>query len=157
MNQPTTSSSRWWLGATLLLTAFKLWLTRGQPVYAIGPAAHEEKLFLQLANHIVRGEWLGPYTQMTLAKGSFYSLFVAVVFWIGLPLFFAQQLLYAGACAAFSRACAPAIRSAAVRFLIYAFLLWNPMTYEAPTMGRVMRQHVYIPLGILIFAGMVAL
>jgi hypothetical protein len=41
--------------------------------------------------------------------------------------------------------------------LIYALLLWNPMTYEAPTMGRVMRQHVYIPLGILIFAGLVAL
>jgi len=154
---PDKISSRVWLWAALVLTAFKLWLTRAQPIYAIGPAAHDERLFLQLAEYIVKGEWLGPYTQMTLAKGSFYSLFVAIVFWIGLPLFLAQQLLYAGACAAFSRATLPAIRSGALRFLIYAFLLWNPMTYEAPTMGRVMRQHVYTPLGILIFAGLVAL
>ena len=157
MNNSPVTTSRWWWWAALLLTAFKLWLTRGQTVYAISPAAHDERLFLQLANHLVRGEWLGPYSQMTLAKGSFYSLFVALVFWIGLPLFFAQQLLYAGACAAFARACAPVIRSGGARFLVYAFLLWNPMTYEAPTMGRVMRQHVYIPLGILIFAGLVAL
>lgn len=159
MNQPTAASTpyRWWLAAALLMTAFKLWLTRSQPVYAIGPAAHDERLFLQLAEYLVRGEWLGPYNQMTLAKGSFYSLFVAVIFWIGLPLFFAQQVFYAAACAAFSRACSPAIRSAGLRFFIYAFLLWNPMTYEAPTMGRVMRQHIYTPLGMLIFAGFIAL
>ncbi|MEO6992011.1 MAG: hypothetical protein ABI273_00155, partial [Lacunisphaera sp.] len=156
-NATTTTSSRWWWCAAFLLTAFKLWLTRAQPVYAIGGAAHDELLFLRLAQHIVRGEWLGPYTQMTLAKGSFYSFFVALMFWLGIPLFFAQQVLYAGACAAFARACAPVVRSGGVRLLIYSLLLWNPMTYEAPTMARVMRQHVYIPLGILIFAGLIAL
>ena len=157
MSKPTANSSRWWCAAAILLTAFKLWLTRSQPVYAIGTAQHDERLFLQLADFIVRGEWLGAYNQMTLAKGCGYSLFVAAVFWIGLPLFFAQQLLYAAACAAFSRACAPAIRSAGARFFIYAFLLWNPMSYEAPTLGRVMRQHLYTPLGIMILAGLVAL
>jgi hypothetical protein len=157
MSNQSSTSSRWCLAVALLLTAFKLWLTRSQPIYAIGPAAHDERLFLQLANNIVNGEWLGAYTQMTLAKGSFYSLFVAAVFWVGMPLFFVQQLLYAGACAVFSQAFSPSIRSAATRLLIYAFLLWSPMTYEAPTMGRVMRQHVYVPLGIMIFAGLVAL
>jgi len=157
MTPPTATPARWWLWAAVLLTAFKLWLTRGQSIYAIGPASHDERLFLLLAEHLVRGEWLGAYTQMTLAKGSFYSLFVAAVFWIGLPLAFAQQALYAGACAAFTRACAPAIRSGGLRFALYAFLLWNPMSYEAPTLGRVMRQHVYTPLGMLIFAGLVAL
>lgn len=158
MTNPTsTASPRWWWWAALLLVAFKLWLTRSQPIYAIGPAAHDERLFLQLADHLVRGEWLGPYTQMTLAKGAFYSLFVAVVFWIGLPLFLAQQLLYAGACAALARACAPAIRSAGWRFLIFALLLWNPMSFAGDMMGRVMRQHVYTPLGMLIFAGLIAL
>ncbi len=157
MNSKPSASPRWWLWAAVLLTAYKLWLTRGLPVYAIGSAAHDERLFLQLAESIVRGEWLGAYSQMTLAKGCFYSLFIAVVFWIGLPLTLAQQLIYAGACAAFTRATAPSIRSGAARFVIYAFLLWNPMSYEAHDLGRVMRQHVYTPLGMLIFAGLVAL
>jgi len=54
MNNSPVKTSRWWWWAALLLTAFKLWLTRGQAVYAIAPAAHDEKLFLQLANHLVR-------------------------------------------------------------------------------------------------------
>ena len=157
MNTKPSIPERWWLWAAVLLTVWKLWLTRGQPVYAIGSAAHDERLFLQLAESIVRGDWLGAYSQMTLAKGCFYSLFVAVVFWIGLPLTLAQQLIYAGACAAFTRASRPAIRSGAARFAIYAFLLWNPMSYETPTLSRIMRQHVYTPLGMLIFAGLVAL
>ncbi len=150
-------SPRWWLWAGVLLTIAKLWLTRGQPVYAIGMAGHDERLFLALAENITQGHWLGTYDQMTLAKGSFYSLWVAFVFWIGLPLTFAQQLAYAAACAALVFACGPALRSGAARFGVYTLLLWNPMTYEAPTLGRVLRQNIYTPLTILVFAGLVAL
>lgn len=149
--------SRWWLGLGLVLTAAKLWLSRGQGIYALGSAGHDDQLFIQLAEHLVRGEWLGPYNQLTLAKGAAYSLFIAACFAIGLPLFLAQHLLYAGACALFVRALRPAIASAGWRLAIYALLLCNPMTYDAPSMGRVLRQHIYGPLALLIFAGLVAL
>ncbi len=157
MNRKVSVAARWWFGAAILLTLYKLWLTRAQPIYAIGGAAHDDRLFLQLAESIIQGKWLGAYSQMTLMKGCFYSLFVAAAFWIGLPLTLAQQLLYAGACGAFTRACAPAIRSGAARFAIYTVLLWNPMSYESPTLSRIIRQQVYTPLGMLIFAGLVAL
>lgn len=146
-----------WLWAAVLLTVAKLWLTRGQPVYAIGMAGHDERLFLTLAENIFQGNWLGTYDQLTLAKGAFYSIWVAFVFWIGLPLNFAQQLAYAGACAAVVIACRPALRFHSARLGLYALLLWNPMTYEAPTLGRVLRQNIYTPLTLLIFAALIAL
>ena len=149
--------NRLWLGAALLLTIAKLWLSRGQGVYAIGSAGHDDRLFIELAQHIVRGDWLGPYNELTLAKGPFYSLFIAAAFITGLPLFLAQHLFYAAACGAFVRALRPAITSAGARCAIYALLLWNPMTYDGPSMGRVLRQHVYGPLGLMIFAGLIAL
>ncbi|MBW7895634.1 MAG: hypothetical protein H3C27_11015 [Opitutaceae bacterium] len=148
---------RIWLAATLLLIAVKIWFTRGQGVYAIGSAGLDDRLFLELAQHLVRGDWLGPYSVLTLAKGPAYPLFIAAAFLIGLPLFVAQHLLYAGGCLAFTRALFPAIRSHAARFCIFALLLCNPMTFDAPGMGRVLRQHIYGPLALIIFAGLIAL
>jgi hypothetical protein len=153
----TKPSLRWWLWIGMGFTLVKLWLSRGQPVYAIGMAGHDERLFLTLAENIVQGNWLGSYDQMTLAKGPFYSIWVALVFLIGLPLNFAQQLAYAGACATVVGALAPALKSKSARLGVYLLLLWNPMSYEAPTLGRVLRQNIYTPLTLLIFAGLIAL
>ncbi len=149
--------SRWWLGLGLALTAAKLWLSRGQGVYALGNAGHDDLLFVQLAQHLVQGNWLGPYNELTLAKGPAYPLFIAATFTIGLPLFLAQHLFYAVACALFVRALRPAIVAAGWRFAIFALLLCNPMTFDVPSMGRVLRQHIYGPLALLIFAGLIAL
>ncbi len=157
MSPPGKNRERLWLAAGILLTVVKLWLTRGQSVFAIGPSDHDDFLFLRLAEYLVRGGWLGPYDQLTLIKGPFYPLWIAGAFLLGIPLFLSQHLLYAGACALFTRACRPTLRSGAARFALYALLLWTPMSFDASSMGRVLRQHVYASLGVLIFAGCAAL
>ncbi len=157
MSAPARIPALCWLGLGLALTALKLWLTRGQGVYALGYAGHDDQLFIRLAEHLVRGEWLGPYNELTLAKGPGYSIFIAITFTLGLPLFLAQHVFYAVACAAFVQALRPALALAAWRCAIYTLLLWNPMTFDAPSMGRVLRQQIYGPLALLILAGLVAL
>lgn len=147
----------WWLGAAVALTALKLWFTRGQSVFAIGAAAHDDRLFLQLGEYLTQGRWLGPYDQTTLAKGPFYPLWIAAMALLHVPLFFSQQLLYATSCAALVRACAPLWTRPAAACAFYALLLWNPITYDASSLGRVLRQHVYSPLAFFIFAGLIAL
>ena len=148
---------RWWIGAAVALTLAKLWLMQGQAIFAIGGADHDDALFVKLANSLVSGNWLGPYDQLTLAKGPFYSLWIALVFLVGLPLNFAQQLAYAGACAAVVGALAPLINLRAGRLAAYVLLLWNPMSFEATTLSRILRQHVSTPLALLVFAGLIAL
>jgi hypothetical protein len=153
----TAPTARRWLATALALTVFKLWLSRGQAVYALGGADVDDRLFVELARHLVRGEWLGPYNELTLARGPFYPIFIAAVFLLGVPLFLTQQLFYAAACALFTRAVSPAVTRAGARFAIYALLLWNPMSFDASSMGRVIPQQVYGPLGLMIFAGLIAL
>lgn len=157
MNSPARTGLNAWLWIGVLLTVVKLWLTRAQPVYAIGPAAHDDRLFLLMAESIIKGEWLGAYTQMTLAKGPFYSLWIAALYYLGIPLGLGVQMAYAAACALFARACRPVVTHGWVLLLIYAFLLWNPMSFEGPTLGRVIRQQIYTPLGLAVFAGFIAL
>jgi hypothetical protein len=152
---PPASVNRGWFWAAVALTALKLWLTSGQTVYAIGPAFHDDKLFAGLAAHLINGDWLGPYDQFTLAKGPMFPAFLAGVFWLGLPLLLVQQLFYAGACAVVTRVLAPWLRPAAAQFSLYTLLLWNPMSYDAGNLSRLMRQNIYTPLALLVIAGLV--
>lgn len=148
---------RWWFWGAVLLTLVKIWLTRGQAVFAIGPAAVDDRLFLRLAESILHGDWLGNYDIYTLVKGPFYSIWVALVAACGVPLRLAEQCAYAGACALLVRALAPLIQAAWARGSLYLLLLCNPMTYEMIVLGRVLRQNIYTPLAITIFAALVAL
>lgn len=148
---------RWWLLAAALLTVLKLSLVRAQSIHAIAPAIHDDKLFLQLAAHLINGDWLGPYTEMTLAKGPLYPIFIAANFYLGLPLLLTQQLVYAGACALVVRALRPWLPSGWARLTVYAVLLWNPFSYEGLSMTRLLRQHLSIPEAMVIAACLVAL
>jgi hypothetical protein len=154
---PRSTANRGWFWAAVALTALKLWLTSGQTIYAIGPAFHDDKLFVQLAAHILAGDWLGPYNQLTLAKGPMFSVFLAGVFWLGLPLLLVQQFIYAAACATVTRALAPWLRSAWIQCSLYTVLLWNPMSYDAGNLSRLMRQNLYTPLALLVIAGLAML
>ena len=157
MTASTVHRNRLWLAVAITLTVLKLWLTRGQGVFALGNAGHDDRLFIELAQHLIRGEWLGPYNELTLAKGPFYPLFIAAVFSLGVPLFLAQHLFYTAACALFARALRPAVVWPGAQLAVFAMLLWNPMTFDGSSMGRVLRQHVYGPLGLMIFAALIAL
>lgn len=156
-DRPGAFTRHGWLWAAVALTLLKLALVRAQPVLALGQAIHDDKLFIELAAHLVRGEWLGPYTEMTLAKGPLYSLFLAANFHLGLPLGLTQQLLYVGACALAVAALAPRLGSGWGRLLVYAGLLWNPLTYEGASLTRILRQHLTVPLGLVIAACLIAL
>lgn len=152
---PPAPASRRWLWAAIALTAAKLWLTGSQTIHAIGPALHDDRLFVRLAARLLDGQWLGPYDQFTLAKGPLFPLFIAGVFQLGLPLLLAQQTLYAGACAAVTRALAPWLRTAWVQFSLYAVLLLNPMSWDAGHLSRLMRQNLATPLALLVVAGLI--
>jgi len=143
---------RTWLYIAIALTVLKLWLTRGQPIFAIGPAAIDDRLFLRLANSILDGDWLGQYDNLTLAKGPFYPLWVAFVFLTGLPLRLAEQLAYIGAAIFLVNALSPHLKSRWSQVIAYLMLIWNPMTYEMETLGRILRQNIYTTNALIIFA-----
>lgn len=148
---------RWWLWLAGALAVLKLALLRAQPIYAIGDAVHDDQLFLKLARSIADGQWLGAYDQLTLAKGAVYPAFVAANHYLGLPLRLTEQLLYVGACALVVRALLPVLRSGWARLLVFAVLLWNPLTFEGEHMTRILRQHLTAPLALTIAAALAAL
>src|ERR1700730_12668822 len=81
-----------------LSVGLKFWLVAAQPVVAHANASFDVRLFLALAEQVLKGHWLGPYSQFTLMKGPMYSLFIAGTFLSGLPLPVAPHVLYLLGC-----------------------------------------------------------
>jgi len=140
--------------AALILVALKLWLVAAQPVVAHANASFDDRLYLALAEQVIKGHWLGPYSQFTLMKGPMYSLFIAGTFLSGLPLPIAQHLLYLFGCALLVLALRPCFSADWQAFILFALLWWQPMSYVELD---ILRQNIYTPLTLLLFAGLCAL
>jgi len=79
------------------LVAIKLWLIQDLSPLLLADAMYDDGLFLRLARSISLGEWLGPFDHRTLIKGSFFSIWLAIVNAAGIPFVWAQSLLMASA------------------------------------------------------------
>lgn len=137
----------------LAATAIKLWLADARPLEGLAGSHHDDLWFLQKARSILDGQWMGGYDHLTLIKGPVYPLWIALTASIGVPLLFAQQLLYAAACVAARGAVAPAMPSAAARAAMFVVLLFNPMTFADDVATRATREFLYLTLAVLVFAG----
>lgn len=136
---------RWFVILLVLATITKLVLVSSQTL-SFFPS--DDYFFIKLANNIIGGSWLGAYDQNTLAKGPFYPLYIAVMFFSGIPLLISQQLLYIAACATFIIAVRGLVKKPLALFIIYLVLLFNPMSTSSPYMTRVLREGIYHSLTI---------
>ncbi len=113
----------------------------------------DDHTFLNLAHSLARGRWLGDYNQFTLIKGPFYSMWVAMIYRLGMPLLLAQQLFYIAACLVFIFSLRPLLLKPSFLFLIWGILLFNPMSYTDHAATRAIREGIYPALTIFIVAG----
>ncbi len=134
-----------------------LWLVSAQPVVALAGSNLDDQMFLTLARNIAQGRWLGAYSQYTLAKGCGYPVFIALAFRLGIPLPLAEHGLYMAGCWLCVRALRPLLRHDGWALGLYAVLLWQPMGYwlDGPGGGNILRQNLYTPLALLVFAGLI--
>lgn len=141
--------------ALLMLAGFllSLWLRALYPPWAIW-APYDDALFLRTAVSLGEGAWLGPYDELTLAKGMFYPLFIAVNHAIGVPLKISEHLVYLLVsllvALVFARLCGKRWL-APLLFLVLAF---SPI-YWMSEQARVIRDALY-PSMALIFFGLTA-
>lgn len=129
----------------------KLFLVRNVRLSAYAFAGHDDRLFINLADYLRHGDWLGPYNDLTLAKGPAYPIWIALCAKIGTPLLLGEHLLYIIACAVTMAALRPIVRRRYLLLPAFALLVFNPVTYTFQTL-RVMREGV-VPAETLLVLG----
>ncbi|MCB1814636.1 MAG: hypothetical protein KDK04_23375, partial [Candidatus Competibacteraceae bacterium] len=143
---------RWCLLATaIVFTIIKIYLTDAQGLIAFAQHIHDDALFVNLANAILSGHWLGDYDQYTLIKGPFYPLWIALCNVVNLPLTYSHQLLYIISCAWAVYALRPLLKGHTIwQFAFYSVLLFNPISYQFDVFPRVIRDGIYTPLTLML-------
>jgi hypothetical protein len=139
------------IGAFITLVIFRIWLIAGIPkLFIYGP--HDDLFFAKAAHYIIHGQWLGPYTQMTLIKGPFYSFFLIVSFLAGLPLILSETIFYIAACLVLFFAFSPLIKNHWWRLLLFTLLCYCPASLATGWNLRVYREFVYFSLTLYVVA-----
>ena len=143
----------WWI---IILILVRFWLINSMDLIATR-TPHDDYLFIKLAKNILSGQWLGPYNDYTLIKGPGYPLFIAVVHYLGLPLLFAQQLLYSLFSVLVAVALRPLVNGRLLLLAVFTLILFNPFMHMYPAVGHVLRLGLSLPLVLATFTCMFGL
>ena len=139
----------------LIILIIKLLFVSAQQMTAYSAFGHDDGLFIKLAYSLSAGNWLGIYNSLTLAKGMIYPAYIAINNFLGIPLFFAQHLLFGLSSYLMLRAFYPFIKGKLWRIFLFTFLLFNPITSDFYT-TRVLRDYFFLSISIIVVASFVA-
>jgi hypothetical protein len=128
----------------------KLWLISGFSITAIY-APHDDYLFVRQALSILDGKWLGPFYHLTLAKGPFFSIWLAAMNMLALPYALALQISYLLACLVFVIGLRDERAVIYRPYSIFLVLWFSPASFVASDF-RVERSSLYPSLVLLTIA-----
>lgn len=118
--------SRWFLLVLAGLSIVHVLMASGLPIMAWPGAKHDAGLFVVQAGHLRSFNWLGPYDELTLAKGPGFPLWMVLTTTFGLPLLVANALLHATGAWLWASALVRLGIPRGLAALLFALLLFNP-------------------------------
>lgn len=137
--------------AVAAICAFQLWLAYPSEIVA-RTNPYDQIRYLEMAESIANGEWLGPFNVMTLVRDVGYPSWIATVHLTGMPLRIANELLLLGAGLLLSLSLIRCGVSAGVSGLLFATLAFQPHGMLA--MRDLLPSSFYAAVLVLSLAGM---
>ncbi|MCJ7696681.1 MAG: hypothetical protein MUO40_14825 [Anaerolineaceae bacterium] len=134
-----------------VIILIRVWMISGIPKQYL-LAGHDDLYFAKMAHYLIHGQWMGPYSQMTLIKGPFYGFFLVMSSLTGLPLFLNETFFYIFACVVMFFAISPLIKNRWWRLLLFGLLLFVPASLTTGFNLRVYREFVYFSLSLFVVA-----
>ena len=141
----------------VLLGAGKQFLVYNLPIMAVPRGIHDDWIMVHMADALRNGQWLGEYNDLTLTKGMFFPLYLAVINFLHLSYLNVTALLYTVSCMLFVYALRPLLKKDWACLVLYLVLLWNPVSYSVQAFQRVYRNSISYIQVLLIFGGLLAL
>ncbi len=135
----------------------KQFLVYNLPLMAVPKGIHDDWIMVHLADTLRSGQWLGEYNDLTLTKGMFFPLYLAVCNFFHLSYLNVTALCYTLSCMLFVYGLRPLLKKHWAMGTVYLVLLWNPISYSVQAFQRVYRNSISYIQVLLIFGGFLAL
>ena len=97
----------------LIMSGFglvKQFLVYNLPIMAVPKGIHDDWIMVHLADTLRSGQWLGEYNSLTLTKGMFFPLYLAVINFFHLSYLNVTAFLYTVSCMVFVYALRPLVK-----------------------------------------------
>lgn len=127
------------------LILIRVFLIGNTPPFIVGPAGHDDGLFVKLAWEIAAGHWLGAFNELTLIKGPFFSVFLAFNHYLGLPYLLTLHFIYISVCLYILNLLKSLNLQPVIQILFFAILLFNPVLFSIDGL-RITRDSFYMCL-----------
>ena len=112
------------------------------PIDLISNATYDDALFIRLAEQIARGNWLGEFGSLTLAKGSGYPIYLSFASISGLPLTIFNSLIHVSSFVAVSYLVWYLTKNYTICAIVFISLSLFPLGVS-PILQRVVRDQIY--------------
>ncbi|WP_159721126.1 hypothetical protein [Enterococcus sp. CSURQ0835] len=138
-------------------TGVRFYLALHASYYLAADASFDDQLFLNYCTHLLKGEWLGPYNNTTLAKGISYAGFMYLGNELHLPYPWLLGSVNFAASVAASCAFYAVYKRRWVQGVVYLFFLYSPLTLTAEYATRIYRNALVGSTVTFLIAGMIGL
>ncbi len=147
----------WYLGLLAAMVLARLSIALMQRVYLVPEgSALDDSLMLGAAESLAAGQWLGPYTAVSMAKSMGYALWLSLVHQSGLPYLLVNAGLWLAVSAFTARALRPLAPGNLPRLCLFGFFAFLPTSFAGFTL-RAYRDAVFPAFCLLLFAGVLGL
>ena len=119
--------------------------------------ATDDELMVEMAEGLLAGDWLGPYSAVVLMKGCGFPLFLAAIHTLGISYLGALDVLNSLASVFFCLQLRPLVKRRAPWLVLVAVVLLNPVCCAELTYQRVYRNSITAAQALLLFGSYLGL
>lgn len=144
----------WFITAIILLSIIRFLFTYKLPSFYIFCMGYDDALMMRNLKNLILGNYLGGYGKRTLIKGPMFAFVLFIIRIYKLSYSSAFTLLYIIACIYLIYSLKYIIKNKKYLIIIFAILLFNPVTYSQDLFQRLYRNSISI-IELLFFLGTV--
>lgn len=141
----------------VIITVFRIWLAYKTPIYVIADAMYDDYLFVEHADTILKGNWLGDFNFRTIAKIPGFSIYLALCSFVGVPFNVALILTFLLSIFVTVYALNKILNLKVFLLILYVLLLFNPLMFDAQIAQRVYRGGVILSFALMTVSSFIGL
>lgn len=144
--------NKFWIGIAIIFIVRMILISVQHP-FSIYIAGNDDAFVLGTAERLLSLDWLGPYNSLTLSKGIFASVFIAIANILGIPFLMANHLFYAIGCLLLVKVLRKAVKNDFTAIGLYGVLMFNPALF-CTQLTRVYRDYINSSLLVYLVASL---
>lgn len=134
----------WVIAIIIVITLIRFLMSYHLPIFYLKNMGYDDMLMIHQSSYLLSGNYLGSYNSLTIVKGIFYPLILTIIRFLKLNYGVTLTLFYIFSCGIFSLSLKNIIKNKKILLLIYAVLLFNPISYSSDIYQRIYRSSLSI-------------